>query len=111
MDLNLIVLDGRLATDPELRVFDSGTRLVRYLVTVRADYPRQRIDVIPVTQWDPSDETVDHLPEKGTRVRVCGSVQRRFWESPDGRRSRVEVVAEQVHVRDIVQNGEVEVPV
>ncbi len=102
MDLNLIVLCGRLATDPELRVFDSGTRLVRYLVTVRADHPRQRVDVIPVTQWDPSDETVDNLAEKGTGVWVCGSIQRRFWESSDGRRSRLEVVAEQVHLRDIV---------
>lgn len=96
MDLNLIVLCGRLATDPELRVFDSGTRLVRYLVTVRAEHPRQRVDVIPVTQWEPSDDTVQNLPVRGTRVWVCGSVQRRFWESPDRRKSRVEVVAEQV---------------
>ena len=29
MDLNLVVLCGRLATDPELRVFESGTRLIR----------------------------------------------------------------------------------
>jgi hypothetical protein len=32
---------------------------------------------------------------------VCGSVQRRFWESTDGRRSRVEVVAEQVNVKNV----------
>ena len=111
MDLNLIVLCGRLATDPELRVFDSGTRLVLYLVTVKADHPQRRVDVVPVTQWDPSDETVQNLPTRGTRVWVCGSVQRRFWESPDGRRSRVEVVAEQVHARELVEDEEVEVPV
>jgi hypothetical protein len=28
-------------------------------------------------------------------------VQRRFWEAPDGRRSRLEVVAEQVNVKDV----------
>jgi hypothetical protein len=28
-------------------------------------------------------------------------VQRRFWESPDGRRSRLEVVAEQVNLKDV----------
>jgi hypothetical protein len=28
-------------------------------------------------------------------------VQRRHWESPDGRRSRIEVVAEQVKLRDL----------
>lgn len=96
MDLNLIVLCGQLATDAELRVFDSGTKLIRYLVTIRTDYPRKRTDVIPVTLWDPPEEYVDEPGEKGQRIWVCGQMQRRYWESPDGRRSRVEVVAEQV---------------
>jgi single-stranded DNA-binding protein len=100
MDLNLIVLCGRLATEPELRVFDSGARLMRYLVTVRADYPRRRVDVIPVVLWDPTDDLVDEPARKGEHVMVVGSVQRRFWEGPEGRRSRVEVVAESVEVRE-----------
>ncbi len=101
MDLNLIVLCGRLAVDAELRVFDSGARLIRYLVTVRTDYPRRRVDVIPVTLWDPPDELIEEPGLKGDRIWACGSVQRRYWESPDGRRSRVEVVAEQVNLRDV----------
>lgn len=100
MDLNLIVLCGRLAVDPEFRVFDSGTRLIRYLVTVRAEASRKRVDVVPVTLWDPPDDLADEPGEKGDRVWICGSVQRRFWESPDGRRSRVEVVAEQVTLKE-----------
>ena len=99
MDLNLIVLCGRLATDPEVRVFDSGTRLVRYLVTLRVDHPRKRVDVIPVTLWDPEEEIVEEPGEKGDRIWVCGAVQRRYRESPEGRRSRVEVVAEQVTLK------------
>jgi single-stranded DNA-binding protein len=101
MDLNLVVLCGRLATEPELREFDSGTQLVRLLVTVRSDQPRRRVDVVPVTMWDPPTDFLDDPPEKGRRVWVCGSVQRRFWEAPDGRRSRLEVVAEQIHVKDV----------
>jgi single-stranded DNA-binding protein len=101
MDLNLIVLCGRLAVEGELRVFDSGARLIRYLVTVRVDYPRRRVDVVPVTLWDPPDELVDRPGEKGERIWVCGSVQRRYWESPDGRRSRIEVVAEQINFKDV----------
>ena len=33
-------------------------------------------------------------------VWVAGAVQRRFWSGDDGRRSRLEVVAEQVCLRD-----------
>ncbi len=101
MDLNLIVLCGRLAVDAEVRAFDSGAMLVRYLVTTRTDHPRRRVDVIPVTLWDPSDEIIRQPGMKGERVWVCGAIQRRFWESPDGRRSRVEIVAEQVVLRDL----------
>jgi single-strand DNA-binding protein len=101
MDLNLIVLCGRLAVEPELKEFDSGSRLVRLLVTVRSDEPRRRVDVVPVTLWDPPQDLLEDMPEKGRRIWVCGSVQRRFWESPDGRKSRLEVVAEQVHLKDV----------
>lgn len=101
MDLNLVVLCGRLATDPELRAFDSGAQLARLLVTVRSDEPRRRVDVVPVTLWDPPEEFLSDPPQKGRRVWVCGSVQRRFWESPEGRRSRLEVVAEQVNVKEV----------
>ena len=101
MDLNLIVLCGRLAVDAELRTFDSGARLIRYLVTTRIDHPRRRVDVIPVTLWDPSPDLVDAPGGKGERIWVCGSVQRRYWESSDGRHSRIEIVAEQVNRKDV----------
>ena len=101
MDINVIVLSGRLAVDPEVRVFESGTRLIRYLVTTRVDEPRRRVDVIPVTLWEPSDQLLGEPGEKGERVSVCGSLQRRYWDGPDGRRSRVEVVASQISFRDL----------
>ena len=104
MDLNLIVLCGRLATDGEVRTFDSGAQLIRYLVTTKVEHPRPRVDVIPVTLWDPDQELVENPGRKGDRLWVCGSAQRRYWESPDGRRSRLEIVAEQVHLRAEVES-------
>lgn len=100
MDLNLVVLAGRLAAPPEFRQFESGATLARYLLTVRADEPASRVDVIPVTLWDPPDELVDDDPAPGDRLWIAGSVQRRFWSAEEGRRSRIEVVAEQVCRRE-----------
>ncbi len=107
MDLNLVVLSGRLAAPPELREFESGLRLIRYLVTVRSDEPRRRVDVVPVTQWDPPDHVLEADPQVGCRVWVAGTVQRRFWSNPEGRRSRLEIVAEQVATRheDLAEPG------
>ena len=100
MDLNLIVLCGRLAVPGELRQFESGTRLLRLLISVRTESPARRVDVVPVTLWDPDEDLVEQVSESGVRVWTVGAVQRRFWESPDGRRSRLEVVASQVTVNE-----------
>jgi single-stranded DNA-binding protein len=105
MDLNLIVVSGRLAAPPELRQFESGARLARYLVTVRSEEPSRRVDVLPVTLWDPADELLDADPAPGARVWVVGSLQRRFWSATEGRRSRLELVADQVCVRRPDEEG------
>lgn len=97
MNLNLIVLTGSLAAPPDLREFDSGARLLRFLLTVRRASPRRRVDVLPVTLWDPPEE-LGGL-QRGTPLWVCGSAQRRFWEAKEGRRNRVEIVADHVVVR------------
>ncbi|MEX1004403.1 MAG: single-stranded DNA-binding protein [Acidimicrobiia bacterium] len=98
MDINLAVLCGRLATAPEVRVYDTGSRCMRFLVTVAVERPRRRIDVVPVTLWDPPAHLADDPPEQNARVWVTGVVQRRAHDGPEGRRSRIEVMAEQVTV-------------
>ncbi|HSM01011.1 MAG TPA: single-stranded DNA-binding protein [Acidimicrobiia bacterium] len=99
MDLNLVVVSGRLAAPPELRQFESGARLARYLVTVRSEEPTRRVDVLPVTLWDPCEELLDEDPAPGRRLWAVGSIQRRFWSATEGRRSHLELVADQVCLR------------
>jgi single-stranded DNA-binding protein len=97
MDLNLVVIAGRLAADPEVKRFDGGSQLMRLLVTTKTDEPRRRIDVVPVTWWDVTEEQIEALDlRQGERVWVAGTIQRRFWSSDEGRRSRIEVVARDV---------------
>ena len=66
MDLNVVVLAGRLAAQPEVRTFESGATLMRLLVTVRSAEPRTRLDVIPVVQWNPDPNDI--------RMRNCVAV-------------------------------------
>lgn len=99
MDLNLVVLAGRLVAPPETRQFDSGIRTVRYLVAVRSGEPRRRVDVVPVTQWYPDQTALDTMPESGAALWVAGAVQPRFWSGETDKRSRLEIVAHQVEVR------------
>ncbi len=100
MDLNLVVLAGTLATDPEIRSFESGATLARYLVTVRSESPNRRLDVVPVTLWGPDEDEVRRLTA-GTDVWVAGAVQRRFWPHNGSGRSQIEVVAHEVTERGL----------
>jgi single-stranded DNA-binding protein len=101
MELNLVVISGTVATPPEIRTFTSGTCLIRYLVTVRTTEPRRRVDVIPVTLWDPTEQDLDNAQNAhGRLIWVAGAVQRRFWSGGDGRTSRIEIVAHAIELRD-----------
>lgn len=98
MEMNTVVLCGKLAKPPEIRTFDSGSRLVRSLITVRTDTPRRRVDVIPVTLWDPASDHELMSAEVGTTLWATGSVQRRFWTSSEGRESVLEIIAQHIEV-------------
>lgn len=107
MDLNIVVLAGRIATEPEVRRFASGASLIRYLVTVRTSEPRRRVDVVPVTLWDPTDvQIADAVNSKGHVVWMAGAVQRRFWSAGQDRTSRLELVAHAVEIRRSCEDSE-----
>lgn len=95
-DFNLVVLCGKLAVEPEYRAYGSGARLIRYLIATRSSEPLRRMDVIPVTQWDPPEELWTRQSARGDRLTIVGSVQRRFHRSDNGREGRLEVVASNV---------------
>jgi single-stranded DNA-binding protein len=96
MDLNLAVIAGTLAAPPEIRSFESGALLARYLVTVRSTEPRRRVDTVPVVEWSPADPKAIEDLDRGDRIWIVASVQRRFWDGTEGRRSRLEIVAHHV---------------
>lgn len=100
MNLNIVLLAGKLAAPPEVRRFESGTTLIRSLVTVRAESPRRRVDVVPVTLWDPGPEHQLLQAAVGDAIWVAGAVQRRFWTAAEGRKSRLEIVAVHVQLKD-----------
>ncbi len=106
LDLNLVVLCGRVATEPELRMFESGASLLRILMTIRTLQPQARIDLIPVIVWDPPDELANGSIATGDRIWVSGMLRRRFWTDADSdnKRSRIEVIGQQV---TLAEGGEV----
>lgn len=89
-DLDLAVLVGTLSSDPVEQDLPSGSRLLRYEVTVR---DRSPADTVPVSWVDPRRAPAFVA---GDRVVVIGRVRRRFFRAGGATRSATEVLAASV---------------
>ena len=96
--LNQIMIQGRLAKDPELRYTRNQTPVATFSVAVQRDYDRDKADFINVAAWRQTAEFVDKYLRKGQMVIISGSLQMRDYEDRDGKRRTVaEVVADHVY--------------
>ena len=85
MNLNLVVIAGRLTVAPDATAGPTG--VTRILMTVRSGTPG-RIDLLPVVA--PHNALPAEL-DPGATLWVAGSLHRRF--SPETGKSRLEIVA------------------
>lgn len=98
--LNVVSLVGRLARDPDVRTTETGIQRAWFVLAVpRASVGRdgrRDADFIPVIAWRRLASAVaDHL-RAGRLVGVAGHLRVEQVDADGGRRTAVEVVAEQV---------------
>lgn len=89
---NVVVLNGTIVSEPQVRQLRSGLSVAQFDVTTRDDDATR---TVPVSWPDPP---ADHakLANEGARVVVVGRVNRRFFRAGGATQSRTEVVADRV---------------
>jgi single-strand DNA-binding protein len=104
--VNQVILMGNLTRDPELRqtpngqsVCGFGLALNRAFRTQSGDW-QEATDFIDIVTWAQLAERVSQYLAKGRRVLVQGRLQSRNWEQDGQKRSKVEVVANDVTFLD-----------
>jgi single-strand DNA-binding protein len=105
MDLNLVAITGRLAADPELHSTGNGTDVTTLRIAVgrmkRQGEQRAGADFLDVVVWGEQAKHAGRYLSKGRRVAIKGRLQQRTWTTPEGaKRSRLQVVADQVQFLD-----------
>ncbi len=95
---NEALLVGKVATNIDYRTYPSGAKAARLLVTVRLTDPT-RIDVLPVTVFEPDQAIVE--AQRSMPVTVKGRLHRRYWTDTVGQHSRIEVVATSVELGQV----------
>lgn len=99
---NQVVLMGNLTRDPDLRQIPSGQSVCSFSLALNRSYKdkennwQEATDFVDVVAWGPLGERIAQYVTKGRPVLVSGRLQSRQWESDGQKRSKLEVVANDV---------------
>jgi single-strand DNA-binding protein len=99
---NQVTLMGNLTRDPELRTTPNGQSVCSFSLALNRSYKgadgnwTEATDYIDVVAWAALGERVAQYLTKGRPALVSGRLQSRSWEQDGQKRSKVEVVANDV---------------
>lgn len=99
--MNVAVLVGRLANDPEMKYTPSGMPITTFRLAVdrgrKNDAGEDQTDWLNIVAFQKTAELVAQYCDKGSLVGIEGRIQSRTWEGQDGKKNySVEIVANNV---------------
>lgn len=107
MDLNKVMIIGRLTRDPELRNIPSGQSVTSFgLATNRSwkgkDGEKQdQVEYHNIVLWARLAEIASQYLKKGSRIYMEGRLQTRDWTGQDGSKKRsTEIIGENMIMLD-----------
>lgn len=104
--INQVILMGNLTRDPELRQTPNGQNVCSFSMALNRSYKdaggewQEATDYVDCVSWGTLAERVSQYLSKGRRVLVQGRLQSRSWEQDGQKRSKVEVLANDVTFLD-----------
>ena len=115
MSINRVNITGNLTRDPELRSTAGGMAVLGFGVAVNdrrknqktgewEDYP----NFVDCTMFGTRAEKLQPYLTKGTKVAVEGKLSYRSWEKDGQRRSKLEVIVDEIEFMSSKQGGAVQ---
>lgn len=103
LNLNKVVLCGRLTADPELKQTQNGIAVVSFTLAVNRRFSRgadgqnnSQADFIGCVAWRQTAEFISRYFKKGSSLCITGSIQTRTWNDNTGaKRYATDVVVDE----------------
>jgi len=114
LNLNKVILAGRLTAEPELKQTQSGISVLSFSIAVNRRYVKstdgqqaqQQTDFINLVAWRQTAEFISRFFHKGSSICVTGSIQVRPWQDQQGqKRYSTEVVVDEAMFVDSKGEG------
>lgn len=114
MDLNKVMIIGRLTRDPEMRATPNGINVCTISLATNFVYTNQQtgqkveqVEYHNVVLWRKLAEIANQYLKKGRRAYIEGRLQTRSWDAKEGgKRSRTEIVADNMIMLDGGSGGQ-----
>ena len=105
LNLNKVILAGRITADPELKQTPSGVSLVTFSLAVNRRFgsrdgqnQQPEADFFRITAWRNTAEFIAKYFRKGSAICVCGRIQNRSWVDQTGQKRYVtDIIAEEAN--------------
>lgn len=98
--MNLVMIVGRLAQDPEIRTTETGKDITRIALAVNRGFKNvdgvYETDFIDCTLWDGLAKNLSSYCKKGDTVGVRGRIQINHYEKDGQPMKKVDIIAEKV---------------
>lgn len=99
LNLNKVVLAGRITKDLEVKQTPSGASVCSFSLAINRKYSKegeQATDFITCQAWRGTAEFIGKYFHKGSAICVTGSIQTRSWKDKDGNnRYATEVIVDE----------------
>ena len=99
LNLNKVILAGRLTNAPEVKQTQSGVAVCSFSLAVNRKYSKegqQETDFISCTAWRNTAEFIGKYFGKGSSICIVGSIQVRSWQDQNGqKRYATEVIVDE----------------
>jgi single-strand DNA-binding protein len=113
LNLNKVILCGRLCADPELKQTQNNISVVSITLAVNRRYSSKsdsqagpQADFISLVAWRQTAEFIARYFRKGSAICVTGSIQTRTWQDAQGqKRYATEVVVDEAMFVDSKNEG------
>ena len=115
LNLNKVVLAGKLTADPELKRTQSDISVLSFTIAVNRRFagksadgqPAQsQADFISCVAWRQTAEFISRFFHKGSSICVTGSIQTRNWQDQNGqKRYATEVIVDEAMFVDSKGEG------
>lgn len=102
LNLNKVILGGRVASEPEQKQTPSGVSVVTYSMAVGRRFApegqERETDFFRVTAWQSTADFIARYFHKGDAICITGRIQNRSWTDQSGQKHYItEIVAEEAN--------------